>query len=150
MLIGLCHSGDSIAQGSSANVSYFYQAFSWTPSADLDIIDSQANIVAVEPTMMYYSGNIIGRNMSVAGTRLNTNGFPDLVPLAPVLIDPIIPSPFSVPPFNIPRKYIFTTAIGSNDGAIRLTPRLLCMPLPLLRCCVAQRRRGMPLRGCVR
>lgn len=62
------------------------------------------------------------KNMAISGTRLNTNGFPDLVPLAPGYIDPVYAvksgkgfggsSPVQT------RRFIFLDAIGSNDGAI--------------------------------
>lgn len=48
--------------------------------------------------------------MAISGTRLNTNGFPDLVPLAPVYINPV---PSSSPFKGL--KMIFTNGIGAND-----------------------------------
>ena len=66
--------------------------------------------------------NYIIKNMAVSGTRLNSNGFPDLVPLAPGYIDPVfavkVESQFGGSSSVPTRKYIFLDAIGSNDGAV--------------------------------
>jgi hypothetical protein len=62
-------------------------------------------------------GSILVMNMAVAGTRLNsTNGFPDLVPLAPSYIDPIVAHKVIVGSSSI-RKYAFVNSMGTNDGA---------------------------------
>lgn len=69
----------------------------------------------VQETQTYYSRTlssvpVLWRNMGISGTRLNTNGFPDLVPLAPLCINPIA----GVAPFQ-GLKLIFINGIGVND-----------------------------------
>lgn len=129
--IGLVHSGDSIA-GSNSPASYFHQAYGWTPIGD-------NTSAAFQAPATYYSGNIIARNMAVAATRLNTNGGDDLVPMALVYIDPIIPMGYVGATI---RKYIFTCAIGSNDGALGGYATTALYAAAVASCCGLRRTAG--------
>ena len=63
---------------------------------------------------LYYSNAasvpLMWRNMAISGTRLNTNGFPDLVPLAQLLINPLA----GISPFK-GLKLAVINGIGIND-----------------------------------
>lgn len=116
MLITWVVGGDSIA-GSQG--SWFFQYLGVTTTGD-------AGVPAVQSAQTYYAtkgaNSIVARNMGISGTRLNTNGFPDLVPLAPGYIDPIFASQTGIgtggsTPLSR-RASIFSCAIGRNDGAI--------------------------------
>lgn len=108
-LVSLIHTGDSISNGIG---SYPYQAYGWTSVGDETQPQSCAQAT-------YYSGSdLIARMMGIAGTHLDTGGPYDLVNLCPTWIDPMGPVGYVVPPFNRARRFIFSTAIGSNDGAI--------------------------------
>jgi hypothetical protein len=102
---GLIVTGDSIT---GCNNDYPYQALGNPETGDCGVPLTQS-------MQTYYSRSaasvpLMWRNMGISGTRLNTNGFPDLVPLAPVYINPVPgTSPFKG------LKMIFTTGIGAND-----------------------------------
>lgn len=108
IIVGLVHTGDSI--GSIAGC-YFFQAYGWTSTGDDTMPDFEA-------MQTYYNGSIIARNLGISGSHLNAGNPTDLVSIAPAYIDSIIPAGYAVPPFDSVRKYIFATAIGSNDGAL--------------------------------
>jgi hypothetical protein len=139
-LVGLVHSGDSIA-GNNANA-YFFQAWGWTGRGDQTAPATQA-------IATYYATNLIARNMGIGGTRLNSNGFPDLVPMAPGWIDTIIPTSYAVPPFGRTRRYIFTTAIGHNDTCVGSYGPGNPGPYAadVATCCVARKSAGFNLAG---
>ena len=138
------NSGDSISANPS---SFFYQALNLTavPNGSINIDEW----VLIQAGSTFYStaanAPLIARNMAIPSTRLNTNGYPDLVPLAPLYIDPIIPVGYSDPPFDAQRKYIFVTDIGSNDGAIDgyATPALYAAAVAT--CCQARKTSGYDL-----
>lgn len=106
-------SGDSITGPTGT---WFYQYLGVTSLGDA------TQITTMDP-YTYTNGVLIARNVGIAGTRLNTNGFPDLVPLAPSHIDTVpavkaLSAGTVSPPTAQPiRKYIFSCSIGSNDGA---------------------------------
>lgn len=107
-----CAAGDSITGPVGR---WPWQALNVTSRGD-------AGVPAVAASCTYVSGKIVFRNMAISGTRLNTNGFPDLVQLAPVDIDPIVAvksvasnGGSSIAPKSI---WIFSNSIGSNDGAL--------------------------------
>ena len=106
--IGLVTSGDSIT---GCSLDYPFQALGNPTTGDCGVPSTQYG-------QTYYSRlassvPLMWRNMAISGSRLNTNGFPDLVPLAPGFINPIPgTSPFKG------LKMIFHTAIGSNDACI--------------------------------
>ena len=104
--------GDSLT---ATAIDYPYQAYGFTSVGDGGLPDVQAACV-------YRNGNILMKNMGITGTRLNTNGYPDLVPLAPVYIDPIVANKTTISTSGTTvaplRKYIFSCFIGSNDGAL--------------------------------
>jgi hypothetical protein len=72
-------------------------------------------VPATQAVQTYYSRAtsvpILWRNMGISGTRLNSsNGYPDLVPLAPRYINPIpLASPF------VGLDMLFVNGIGIND-----------------------------------
>lgn len=112
MLVCWCNTGDSISASAST---WPYQYLGVASKGD-------AGVPAAQAGATYISGNVIAKNMAVAGTRLNTMGYPDVVPLALVDVDPIVAvkslsprgSGASVAPS---RRYVFSCAIGSNDAA---------------------------------
>jgi lysophospholipase L1-like esterase len=63
-------------------------------------------------------GSILMLNMAITGTHLNTGGFPDLVPLAPGYIDPVVAHKAEIPSGVATRRYLFVNAMGSNDSAL--------------------------------
>lgn len=139
-IVSLVHSGDSIGADTG---SYFYQGLD-TPSV------GDSGVVLMQASSTYYSEAasvpLIARNMAIAGTRLGGTS-PNLNALAPVYIDPIIPIGYSVPPFDSARQYIFTCAIGSNDGALGgfATPELYAGAVAA--CCQARKSAGYTLAG---
>jgi hypothetical protein len=142
-IIGLVASGDSIC---AQSFGYFYQALGITR---FTVTDDDAISIPITASLTFYSAAasvpIITRNMAIPGTRLNTNGFPDLVPLAPLYIDPVIPAFYTSPPFDSSRKYIFTTAIGSNDGALGGYSTAAQYAGAVAQCCVARKQAGYAL-----
>jgi hypothetical protein len=136
-LVGLCHSGDSIA---GIQNSYFYQAFGFASTGDAGVVLMQSSAI------YYYGKDLIARNMAITGTRLG-GASPNLNALAPGSIDTIIPTSRLYPPLDRVRKYIFTTAIGSNDGALGgfATPALYAAAVAA--CCQARKAAGYDLVG---
>lgn len=100
--------GDSI---SAVTGTWVYQSISVTSRGDGGLPGSQKAM-----TYRKSDGSILLLNMAITGTRLNTNGFPDLVPLAPGYIDPVVATK-TVTGGSTTRRYIFVNAIGSNDSA---------------------------------
>ena len=111
-LINWVATGDSLT---ATIICWPYQYLNVTSVGDGGLPDIQA-------ACTYYGTNIIMRDMAITGTRLNTNGYPDLVPLTPIYIDPVISNKSvtigsgTTQPRN--RKYFLTCSIGSNDGGI--------------------------------
>ncbi len=130
--VGLVTSGDSITGCSN---DYPFQALANPTKGD-------CGVPSVQATQTYYSRAassvpIMWRNMAIAGTRLNSNGFPDLVPLAPVYIDPIV----GTHPFK-GLELIFVTAIGSNDACIGGLADAPTYAAAVATCCVARKTAG--------
>lgn len=115
-VIGLVHSGDSIGFEGDG---YFYQALGVTnvPDASLDDATIQSVISSSTYLSTTPSQNVIAMNQAFPGTRL-AGAYPNLVGLAPLYIDPLIPIGYGAPPFDSLRKYLFTCSIGSNDGGV--------------------------------
>jgi hypothetical protein len=106
--IGLVTTGDSITGCSN---DYPFQALGNPDEGDCGVPGTQA--MQTYYSRLASSVPIMWRNMGISGSRLNTNGFPDLVPLCPGFINPI---PASSPFKGL--KMIFTTGIGSNDACV--------------------------------
>lgn len=140
MTVVLVAGGDSI---SFAAVSYFYQ-YLGVSAADVPALGKSYTTAAQLSTQSFKNadGSIVARNMAVPGTRLNTNGFPDLVPLAPLLIDTVVSPIASQRAANNFRKHIFSNYIGSNDGAGGLGQSAADYAALVVACCAARKAAG--------
>jgi hypothetical protein len=104
--IGLITTGDS-RQGCDNDP--FFLALQNPSTGDCGVVPTQAG-------QTYYSRAlssvpVLWRNMGISGTRLNTNGYPDLVPLCASPYIKLIPA---TAPFK-GLKLIFVNGIGIND-----------------------------------
>jgi hypothetical protein len=104
--VGIITMGDS-RQGCSNDP--FFLALQNPTTGDCGVVPTQAG-------QSYYSRAlssvpVLWRNMGISGTRLNTNGYPDLVPLC---ASPYIQQIPASAPFK-GLKLIFVNGIGIND-----------------------------------
>ncbi len=83
----------------------------------------------------------------MGGAKLGPGDPTYVVDLAPVYVDPVIPIGYAVPPFDRTRRYIFTTAIGSNDGALGGLADYTTYAAAVATCCVARKTAGYNLVG---
>jgi hypothetical protein len=101
------HTGDSLSAGVTT---WPWRYLNVTSKGD-------AGNIILQASYTYISGNILFRNMALSSTGLygdqTTN---DVTLIAPTYVDPI-PVVKSIPGITA-RKYLFTTAIGTNDQAI--------------------------------
>jgi hypothetical protein len=97
--------GDSIAASAGR---WPYQYLGVTSRGDSSSITSMAPAV-------YRTGNIICVNMAVSGTTL-AGGGDSVNNIAPTYVDPVVARK-SLPGLTL-RKYLFLSAIGSNDSAM--------------------------------
>lgn len=102
--------GDSLAGQSG---SWAFQSIGVT-----SVGNDNAAVAQAASSYRKSDGTILMLNLGVAGTHLNTNGFPDLVPLATIYIDTVVAHKAEAPAGLTTRKYLFVNTIGSNDGAI--------------------------------
>ncbi len=109
-ITGLLIEGDSIPNNAD---SYFYQ-YLGVASGAANVPASFNGVAGNQPANLaysWYSGNIIGHNCAVGGSRLQTNSF-DLVQRASIWVDPFWPRAAYA---GTARKYILVVAVGTND-----------------------------------
>lgn len=137
-LVSIVHTGDSISGG---QLCYPTIAFNFIGLGNDSILIAQS-------TQTYHIGsNFIFRNMGMAGSRLDSGNQFDLVTIAPVYVDPIIPVSYDTNTFNTVRKYVFITAIGSNDVLLANYSTTVEYAGAIAACCRNRKAAGYDLAG---